>query len=187
MSEPRTLSPEEQQTLLKIARATVEAYVREGKRPEFDPAEERLRDKAGCFVTLHDRQGRLRGCIGTFEADRAMYVSVRDMAIQSATRDPRFPAVTEAELDDLQLEISVLSPRRAVADPAAEVEVGRHGLYITKGHNRGVLLPQVATEQGWDRQTFLDQVCLKAGLSSGSWQDADATIEVFTAQVFGEE
>jgi len=187
MTEPAPLSAGEQKTLLEIARSTVEAYVREGRRPEFDPAEERLRDKAGCFVTLHNRRGQLRGCIGTFEADRPMYVNVRDMAIQAATRDPRFPAVTEAELGDLQLEVSVLSPRWEIADPAAEVEVGKHGLYITRGLNRGVLLPQVATEQGWNRETFLDHVCLKAGLPSGTWKDPDAKIEVFTAQVFGEE
>ena len=174
MDAPRPLDSGEQKALLNIARSTVEAYVRRGERPEFDPAEERLRDPSGVFVTL-TKGGQLRGCIGTFEADRPMYVTVRDMAIQAATHDPRFPAVTEGELADLHVEVSVLSPRRAIEDPGA-VEVGTHGLYITKGYNRGVLLPQVASERGWSRETFLEHVCLKAGLPSGAWQDPDALL-----------
>ncbi|NOZ87424.1 MAG: AmmeMemoRadiSam system protein A [Deltaproteobacteria bacterium] len=181
----RPLNDGEKKTLLAIARGAIESYVREGKQALFDPAEERLRDNAGAFVTIH-KNGRLRGCIGTFEADRALYVTVSEMAVEAAARDPRFPPVSLPELQEIDLEVSVLSPRSRIDDPS-RIIVGEHGLYITKGFRRGVLLPQVATEQGWDKETFLKHVCLKAGLDTDAWKDPDSVLEVFTAQVFGEK
>jgi hypothetical protein len=108
------------------------------------------------------------------------------MAISAAQRDPRFPPVAPYELDELELEISVLSPLRETEDPL-EIEVGKHGIFLVSPQGRGVLLPQVATEYGWAREEFLDQTCLKAGLPKGAWKDPQTKIYIFTAQVFGEK
>jgi AmmeMemoRadiSam system protein A len=110
---------------------------------------------------------------------------VEDVAISAAINDPRFPPVSKGELDKLEFEVSVLTPFRLITD-VNEIEVGKHGLFIVKGRNSGVLLPQVATSNKWDRNTFLEQVCIKAGLPMGSWKEKDADIYVFSAEVFGE-
>ena len=128
----------------------------------------------------------LRGCIGSFTGSGPLVDTVREMAVSASTRDPRFPPLSEAELGEVDLEISVLSPLRPVSDPN-EIEVGRHGIFITRGFHSGVLLPQVASEYGWDRETFLEHTCAKAGLPADAWRDADTRIEVFEAQVFGEK
>jgi len=180
-----TLSQEDKQRLLKIARNAVEEKARTGKTPPA-PKDfpESLSGNQGAFVTLHKR-GRLRGCIGTFTGGGPLAGTVHNMAIAAGWDDPRFPHVTEKELPDLDIEISVLSPLRKIKD-IAEIEVGKHGIYLTKDFHRGVLLPQVAVEQGWDRDTFLRHTCIKAGLPPESWKDPDAAIEVFSAQIFGE-
>lgn len=108
------------------------------------------------------------------------------MAISSATRDPRFYPLGKEDLDNFSLEISVLSPLKKI-DDIEEIEVGRHGIYLEKGFYRGVLLPQVATEHGWDRTTFLKQTCIKAGLPTHAWQSEDAEIYIFSAQIFSEQ
>ena len=132
------------------------------------------------------QDGRLRGCIGSFVGTGPLIDTVREMAISASTRDPRFPPLTTAELEEVDLEISVLSPLRQIDDPS-EIEVGRHGIFITRGFHSGVLLPQVATEYGWDRETFLEHTCAKAGLPADAWRDPETQIEVFEAQVFGEK
>jgi hypothetical protein len=177
------LRGEERTELLRIARRTLEEFLSTRKTPVIETEMTGLFEKRGAFVTLH-RGKQLRGCIGTFEATDPLLDTVQRMAVAAATTDPRFPAVNAEELPELQLEISALTPlREATAD---EVEVGRHGIYITRGFRRGVLLPQVATENGWDRESFLAHTCIKAGLDRDAWRDPETRIEVFTAEVFGE-
>ncbi len=177
------LSEQEKSALLELARRTLLVHLRDGTTPPAEAPTEGMRQPAGAFVTLHEGE-RLRGCIGTFVSDDPLVETVQSMAIAAATRDPRFPGVTAAEVAGLTLEISVLSPLQA--GRAEDVEVGTHGVYITRGHRRGVLLPQVATDHGWDRETFLDHTCLKAGLPPGTWREEGTLIELFTAEVFGE-
>jgi AmmeMemoRadiSam system protein A len=131
------------------------------------------------------QDGQLRGCIGNFQSERPLYQEVSEMAVASACKDPRFHPLDETELDNFELEISVLSPLEKVTD-IEQIEVGTHGIYLEKNFSRGVLLPQVATEYGWDRDNFLKQTCLKAGLSADSWQEADADIYIFSAQIIKE-
>jgi AmmeMemoRadiSam system protein A len=180
------LSDNERVKLLKIARETIFSQVSRGRKPSLEaPEEPGLSERCGAFVSLHSR-GALRGCIGTFMASVPLHETVMDMAVAAATEDPRFEPVRPHELREIDIEISVLSPLRRVADPA-EVEVGKHGVYITRGRHRGVLLPQVATEYGWDRETFLEHTCHKAGLPPEAWKEPGTIIEVFTAEVFGEK
>lgn len=179
-----TLTPIEQKELLRIARATLGEYLAVGLIPPGKPHRKSLLEPAGAFVTLKTKRGRLRGCIGTFAATAPLFQAVQEMAVASGTRDPRFPPVAEEELEELELEISVLSPRTPIE--ASEVVVGTHGLYITHGHHHGVLLPQVPVEHGWDRETFLTHLCRKAGLPDVAWRDPEARLEAFTAEVFSE-
>jgi hypothetical protein len=180
-----TLTMEERQTLLALARQTLDSILG-GKTPPRLPQDlpEALLQPRGAFVTLH-RNGRLRGCIGTFVSTQPLAATIREMVVQAAFHDPRFPEVTAAELASIDLEISALTPLRPIASPD-EVQVGRHGLYITLGRRSGVLLPQVATECGWDRAQFLEHTCLKAGLAPDAWQKG-ASLSVFEAEVFGEK
>lgn len=179
---PLTMS--EKENLLKIARSSVETFVKNGHVLELDSTGPSIFDDSGAFVTLH-KWGKLRGCIGTFASPNPLYVTVRDMAVAACSKDPRFIPVEPEELAEITLEISVLSPMREISD-VSEIEVGRHGLYITKGRHRGVLLPQVAVEHGFDRETFLEQTCLKAGLDESDWKE-DAHIFVFEAEIIKEE
>jgi AmmeMemoRadiSam system protein A len=169
--------------LIEIARLAVEAEVRGGPPPVAPVEEVPLREPGAAFVTLR-RRGRLRGCIGFIEAARPLHETVALCAASAAAEDPRFDPVGPDELADLQVEVSVLSPLRALADPE-ELRVGEHGLLVTQGPNRGLLLPQVAVEYGWDRQGFLEQACLKAGLPRDAWRRG-AALQTFTAEVFGE-
>jgi AmmeMemoRadiSam system protein A len=138
----------------------------------------------GAFVTLK-KEGQLRGCIGYVSPVEPLCLTVRDVATMAALKDDRFRPVTAAELGDLEYEISVLSPLRRVLD-IQQIRVGRHGLVVKRGDYEGLLLPQVATEQGWDRMTFLEQTCRKAGLPPRVWQDEQTDIFLFSALVFGE-
>ncbi len=179
------LSNAERQELLKLAKLAVETAVRQGKLYEFTPAgSERLLQERGAFVTLKER-GELRGCIGYSAPIKPLALTVRDVATHAAIRDNRFSPVAPAELSLLEYEISVLSPLRRVLD-VKQIRVGRDGLVIKKGENEGLLLPQVATEQRWDRNTFLEQACRKAGLPAKAWLDPDTDIFSFTALVFGD-
>jgi AmmeMemoRadiSam system protein A len=141
-----------------------------------------LRTPCGAFVTLY-KEGRLRGCIGHIGALRPLWATVRECVKAAALDDPRFDPVTPAELPSLRIEISILSPLVDVAPQ--QVEVGRHGLLISRGAQRGLLLPQVAVEWNWDRGQFLEETCLKAGLPADAWQHG-AKIQAFTAQVLKE-
>jgi len=139
----------------------------------------------GAFVTLKVNGG-LRGCIGRITASRPLLQTVREVALCSAFEDPRFPPLTPAEWPAVRLEISVLSPFRKVTD-VQSIEVGTHGIMIRSGYHSGLLLPQVATEQGWDRETFLRHVCFKAGLPADAWTSPCAQIEIFSALVIHEK
>ena len=178
------LTQAEQKELLTIARETIMAYVTSGKVPAFTVTSPGLIAERGCFVTIK-QQGKLRGCIGNFVSDKPLYSLVQEMAIAAATQDPRFYPLKPSDLDDFELEISALSPLKKVSS-VNEIQVGTHGLYITKNTYRGVLLPQVATEYGWDRETFLKHTCLKAGLPEHAWKK-ECEISTFTALVFGEQ
>lgn len=176
------LSEAEQKCLLRLARQAIEAAVLNTEVAAFDCAEGALTERPGAFVTLH-KSGRLRGCIGNIESPRPLFQTVCECARSAALRDPRFDPVTADELPQLHLEISVLSPLEE-ARPG-EIEVGRHGLLVSRGYQRGLLLPQVATKYRWDREKFLDEACLKAGLPADAWRHG-ARIQVFTAQIFAE-
>lgn len=180
------LANTDRKALLRLVRTTLRAYLTTGKIPPEPSPAESLDQPAGSFVTLKTLpEGHLRGCIGTFSTDTPLHRCVQEMAVSAASRDPRFGAVELDELDHLGIEISVLSPRRII-DDAQTIEVGRHGVCISRGMHRGVLLPQVPVEHGWDRDTFLEHLCLKAGLPTDAWRQADTVLEVFTAEVFGE-
>jgi AmmeMemoRadiSam system protein A len=178
------LSRKEQTYLLELARASVEtAAGAPGELPE-PMGSSRLIEPRGAFVTLKTH-GRLRGCIGTIEPIKPLHETVREMARAAALNDPRFTPLGEDELPALDIEISAMSPLRRVTS-ADEIVVGTHGLVIEKGLHRGLLLPQVAVEHGWDAETFLGYTCEKAGLDRNAWRDEDTVIFVFSADVFGE-
>jgi AmmeMemoRadiSam system protein A len=176
------LSVEDQRRVLREARCAV-AETLAGRTPSPPPLDGVFALRAGVFVSLH-RHGALRGCIGYTAADRPLSELVGRYAIAAATTDPRFPAVTAAEFGECDIEVSVLGPMEPVADPAAIV-VGRHGLVVEQSWHRGLLLPQVATEYGWDRETLLAHTCLKAGLPRDAWKTG-ARLFLFEADVFGE-
>jgi AmmeMemoRadiSam system protein B/AmmeMemoRadiSam system protein A len=177
------LNEQEKAELLRIARSSVESAVRDHKVYEpAAPAIGVLLQERGAFVTL-TKKGQLRGCIGYTSPIYPLFQTVRDVAALAALRDPRFPPVRESELKDLQYEISVLSPMRHVLD-ARTIKVGEHGLLIRKGSREGLLLPQVAVEQHWDRATFLEEVALKAGLPGEDLRARHADLFTFTANVF---
>lgn len=178
------LSTTEKKLLLKIARESIIHYVQKGNKPKFEISNESLLTAQGCFVTIKQK-GKLRGCLGQFTSDKPLCQLVQEMAIAAATRDPRFYPMRNEDLQNFDLEISILSPLQKI-DSIEEIQVGVHGLYIEKNFCRGVLLPQVAIEYGWDRNTFLEQTCLKAGLDKEAWKD-QADIHIFSAQIFGEE
>jgi len=182
------LTDSDKKKLLSIARCAMEtAAGAAGTHPAeiHESDSDILNTQAGAFVSLH-KGGRLRGCIGRFEADGPLADTVADMAVAASKNDPRFSSVTPDEMDDIDIEISVLSPLRRISD-VSEIEVGVHGLYIIRGMRRGTLLPQVATERGWDRETFLGETCIKAGLKRDDWRDEDTEIYVYDAVVFGEK
>ena len=169
--------------LLTIARRAITDYLNTGIAPVIEPTSPALHRNAGAFVTLKQAD-RLRGCIGLLRPTLPLVQTVVDMAIAAATRDSRFPPLAVEELADITIEISVLSPLKKIKD-VSEIIVGEHGLSISKGFHRGVLLPQVAGEQGWDLDTFLEYVCLKAGLNKEDWRRG-ASLFIFSAQIFSE-
>jgi len=178
------LTDDEKQALLRIARASILAELA-GKKPPAAKGQGALEEKRGAFVCLK-RRGRLRGCIGFIEARKPLARTVEEMAVAAALQDPRFPPLREEEMKEISLEISVLTPLRKTAD-VGQIEVGTHGLYVRKGSRAGLLLPQVATEYGWDRDTFLKETCRKAGLVPDAWRDPETEIYLFSADVFGDE
>jgi AmmeMemoRadiSam system protein A len=181
---PPPISSDSKQLLLALARATVEARLNGQALPDDEPNDPALLETRGAFVTL-TIDGRLRGCIGHVIGVLPLWRSVRDNAIAAAFEDPRFDALQSDELPMTRFEISALTPLRRVS--AEEVMVGRDGVLVERGPARGLLLPQVPVEYGWDLETFLDHTCRKAGLESGCWRHPDTVISVFSAEVFGED
>ena len=178
------LSLEDKKQLMDIARTSIENAVRGQELPKFNITSPILKEKRGAFVTIHKNE-RLRGCIGYVMAYKPLYQTVSEMAKAAALHDPRFPPVQPAELDQLALDISVLTPIQKI-DDVNEIEVGKHGLIIEYLGNSGLLLPQVATENNWDTKTFLEHTCLKAGLPKNTWKKEGVVIKIFSADVFSE-
>ena len=176
------LSEADQQVLLRMARRALEEGVRGHRLPEVEEPSGVLREHRGAFVTLR-KVRQLRGCIGVVEAFQPLYQTVLECAVAAALHDPRFHPVTLEELAELRAEISVLSALIEVSP--GEVEVGRHGLLMSQGDRRGVLLPQVAVEWKWDRERFLEETCHKAGLPRNAWQRG-ARIQAFSVQIIAE-
>ncbi|MCX5715806.1 MAG: AmmeMemoRadiSam system protein B [Candidatus Omnitrophica bacterium] len=180
------LNEKQRKRLLEIARKTMEEYVKTGKAPGFTEIDPGLNKQQGAFVTLRYK-GELRGCIGSIIGRGPLYKTIRDMAIESSTNDPRFPPVTPPELKDIKVEISVLSEPERVTDPD-KLAMGKHGVIVKRGLNSGVFLPQVADETGWSREEFLSNLCThKAGLAPDAWKDPRTELYSFTAEVFGEK
>jgi hypothetical protein len=176
------LSQEEKETLRDIAWEAIRNRIRNVYRPVPKPDASKLQEPRGVFVSLH-RKGCLRGCIGLIEGREPLYQAVAQMAVQAAFGDPRFPPLQPDELDDLDLEISVLTPLQRIHDPS-EIVVGVHGVMVRRGHRSGLLLPQVAVEHGWSREELLEWTCRKAGLPPDAWKDPRTEIFVFSADVF---
>jgi AmmeMemoRadiSam system protein A len=177
------LTDEDEQLLLGIARRSVEEAVRGAAPASLEGVPPALLENAGAFVTLRNR-GSLRGCIGHVDPDAPLAACVAECARAAALHDPRFAPVTASELPDLSIHINVLSPLYEIRPE--EIEIGRHGLYVSSGLHRGILLPQVAMEWNWDRERFLDETCAKAGLPAGAWRRG-ARMQGFTTSAFGDE
>lgn len=177
------LNENQQKFLLRLARQTIEQYLKSGSTPQAKIEDEYLKEKRGAFVTLKVND-QLRGCIGYPLPYKTLYETIVDVAISAATQDYRFPPLTREELKETKIEISVLSLPQLIKD-VKEIEVGRHGIVISKGLNKGLLLPQVPLEYDWDLETYLSHGCLKAGLDEDEWKKG-VQIEVFEAQVFSE-
>ena len=176
------LNDEDKKLLHQMVRAVVENGAKGKPLPEFKVESPTLKENRGAFVTIH-KKGQLRGCIGYIEGHGPLHKTIEKMAEAAAFQDPRFSPVKEKELPELDYEISVLTPLKKITD-VNEIEVGKHGIYLKKGWNSGLLLPQVATEYGWDRQTFLEHTCQKAGLPTHAWKDKNAEIYIFSADIF---
>jgi len=179
------LSEVQKRRLIDIARQAVTAAVAHESAPDLATDDPDLLKPRGAFVTLK-KAGQLRGCIGYIEPRVPLIEAVADNARSAALHDPRFTPVTPTELPDISIEISALTPLEPVAD-VKEIEVGRHGLAISRGPYRGLLLPQVPTEWGWDREEFLQQTCRKAGLPPEAWREQGTELLRFEAEVFSEE
>jgi len=185
MGDPPVVTGAEKEALLRVARETMVRHLTDGGIPSYTVTEPGLLQEAAAFVTLRQPNGQLRGCIGRVEATDSLLRTVQDCAISAATRDYRFsPVAGLAELDELVIEISVLSPFRRISSPE-EIEVGRHGLLIRQGMQSGLLLPQVASERSWSRDEFLQAICMKADLPPDAWHTAE--LSVFRAEVFEED
>jgi AmmeMemoRadiSam system protein A len=179
-----SLSETDRRALLALARRAVDAAVRLQQVAGIIPQSGIFAEKRGIFVTLHAR-GRLRGCIGVVEAFEPLGEAVVRCAASSALHDPRFSPVRPEDISELQIEISVLSPLEPIRPD--NIEIGKHGLLITQGSKRGILLPQVASEHKLGREQFLGETCRKAGLPANAWQEPETQILAFTCEVFSEE
>ncbi len=184
--EAAMLNKEQRKKLLEIARKSIETYLKTGKKLGLTETDPVLLKEMGAFVTLNEHS-QLRGCIGNLVGSQPLYLTVRDMAVEAATGDPRFPKLQLSELKDVEIEISVLSPLEKVGSPE-KIQLGVHGVLIRKGFNSGVFLPQVAQETGWSKEEFLSNLCAhKAGLAPNAWQDKSTDIYIFSAEVFSEK
>ncbi len=170
---------DEKKELLSIARSAITEYVKNKKVIQTEPKSQKLNTESAVFVTIKEN-GVLRGCMGHVQAAMPLYQSVIKNAIAAATGDPRFQPLTKDDLENIEIEISILSPMQKLKD-VNSIEIGKHGLIIRKGSRTGLLLPQVPIEQGWDRHIFLRQICAKAGLPEYAWKDAE--LYIFTAEI----
>jgi AmmeMemoRadiSam system protein A len=177
------LTKDQQDFLLSLARQAITHYLEKGIPPDIEPEDEELKKKRGAFVTLKV-EGQLRGCIGYPLPFKPLYETIIDAAISAATKDFRFSSLELRELSKTQIEISVLSLPRPIQN-TSEIVVGKHGIIVSKGPHKGLLLPQVPLEWDWDLETYLNHGCLKAGLEEDAWKKG-ARIEIFSAQVFSE-
>jgi AmmeMemoRadiSam system protein A len=178
------LDERDRKELLRIARATLREHLTTGYLPPGSPHRKTLLQPSGAFVSVHVA-GELRGCMGRVEADKPLYLAVEELTVAASSRDPRFEPIRLEELKESRLSVSVLSlPAHATID---SIVLGMHGIVITRGPRRGLLLPSVALEQKWTAEQFLDETCGKAGLPPGAWRDTDTRLEVFTADAFSEE
>jgi len=178
------LTEKEKTTLLDIVKKAITAEFNDKEMPKLNLASQTLEERRGAFVTLK-KHGHLRGCIGYIKAVKPLWETVRDMAVAAAFHDPRFTSLKAEEIQDLTFEVSVLSPLKRIKN-INEIEVGKHGLYIVRGYNSGLLLPQVAVEYEWDRECFLQETCYKAGLPPQAWKDKETEIYIFSADYFGD-
>jgi len=180
------LTEEQKKRLLEIARQTIKYKLEKGKDLKVDEVDETLNRKMGAFVTLHE-DGQLRGCIGNLIGSKALYLTIQEMALEAAFRDPRFTSLKLKELNKIEIEISVLSPLEKV-DSCEDIILGTHGVLIQKGMRSGVFLPQVAEETGWSKEEFLSCLCShKAGLPPDAWKDPATEMYAFTAEIFSEK
>jgi uncharacterized protein len=178
------LADREKQLLLEVARRALTAAVEKWESIRDSPDDEILRQPGGAFVTLH-RRGRLRGCVGRLPSKDPLIEVVADCTKAAALEDPRFKPVRTSELPEIEIELSVLSALRDIT--LAQIEAGKHGLVVSHGWQRGVLLPQVATEFKWEAPRFLEETCVKAGLEREAWKDPQTRVQAFTAEVFSEQ
>jgi AmmeMemoRadiSam system protein A len=177
------LSSDDRRALLDLARRAIVEAICYGRLLAPSQLQGALAEPGAAFVTLH-RHGRLRGCVGQVEADSPLAESVVRSAICAAREDPRFPAVEPAEVSSLAIEISVMSPIALITP--GEIRIGHHGLVVSHGANRGLLLPQVATEHKFSREAFLEATCEKAGLDRSAWKEPGTRVYAFTAEVFSD-
>jgi len=178
------LNKKQQGFLLNLARKAIKQYLEKGKTLKIQTIDEKFKEKRGTFVTLKVND-QLRGCIGYPLPYKPLYETIIEVAISAATQDFRFQPLSLDELKETKIEISVLSLPKPVKS-IQEIEVGRHGIIISKGFSKGLLLPQVPVEYNWDLETYLSHSCLKAGLDENEWKRGDCSIEIFSAQVFSE-
>jgi len=177
------LTRDQEKSLLRLARLAITLHLQEGTSPSMETDDVTFKQKRGAFVTIKVKD-QLRGCIGYPIPHKPLFETIIDIAISAATKDFRFSPLEQKELHETKIEISVLNQPQLIKD-ISEIEVGKHGIIITKGLSRGLLLPQVPVEWGWDRETFLSHGCMKAGIEEEAWKK-DTQIEIFTAQVFSE-
>ncbi len=180
------LSRDDKKVLLEIARTTMDSNIRKGKIQEVDENSysKSIQTHAGAFVSLH-KDGKLRGCIGRFQPNKPLYELVRDLAISASTKDYRFKPVESGELENIELEISVLTPLEKITDPE-EIKLGEHGIYIKKGSSSGTFLPQVATQTGWNLEEFLGHCARdKARIGWDGWKEAD--LYIYESLIFTEK
>ena len=181
-SPQEEFTTQERSILLRLAHTAIEAALT-GQKISLDPPSPRLAEPRGAFTTIYVR-GELRGCVGYVLPVHSLYRTVAETARSAAFEDTRFPPINNAETAELEVSLSILSPTQAIR--AEEVEIGKHGLLVSHHGRRGLLLPQVPVEHGWDRVTFLEQTCRKAALPLDAWQHG-ATLEAFTAEVFADK
>jgi uncharacterized protein len=180
------IPPDSQKRLLQLARQTLEDFVRGAERHIEEISDPHLQGcDYGAFVSLHKQQ-TLRGCVGNCAPDARLYEVVIEMTQAAASRDNRMAPISADELDDIRIDITVLSPLVRVDDPLA-LQVGKHGLHVAQGAKRGVLLPQVAPQHEWDMKTFVEQTCVKAGLRKNAWKDPRTEISTFTGLIIEEQ